>query len=297
MNTDTATGHAAAPLSRHRSVWEVRTESWIELVDELSQLANRTRAQTDREARLAHLHELTEVLTPIEVCWAYPGRRAFADLCGYIARGELAHAAIVARRSHRMLASLTYRHGNPGAASDTELPTQMETEREFQTQMRCPYFEVLMVDDLPAEEEESLRRRVRSRRRPDDDFIFDVVVVPTFEDALVASMVNFNLQAVVIGYGFPYHSLYVPELVVRRFFEGMDVSGEQLPESERGLLLGQQIALLRPELDLYLVTDARVEDVAAKAGATFKRVFFGEEDQLELHFSIMKGVAERYQRL
>jgi arginine decarboxylase len=96
----------------------------------------------------------------------------------------------------------------------------METEREFQTQMRCPYFEVLMVDDLPAEEEESLRRRVRSRRRPDDDFIFDVVVVPTFEDALVASMVNFNLQAVVIGYGFPYRSLYVPELVARRFFEG-----------------------------------------------------------------------------
>jgi arginine decarboxylase len=108
-------------------------------------------------------------------------------------------------------------------------------------------------------------------------------------------MVNFNLQAVVIGYGFPYRSLYVPELVARRFFEGLEVSGENLPESERGPLLGQQIAKLRPELDLYLVTDVRVEDVAAKAGATFKRVFFGEEDQLELYFSIMKGVSERYQ--
>jgi arginine decarboxylase len=296
MNTNNTAGSpTTAPLSRHRSVWEVRTESWIELVDELSQLANPAREQGDLEARRAHLHELTEVLKPIEVCWAYPGRRAFTELCGYIARGELAHAAIVARRSHRMLASLTYRHGSPTATSDTELPTQMETEKEYQTQMRCPYFEVLVVDDLPPEEEDSLRRKVRSRRRPDDDFIYDVVVVPTFEDALVASMVNFNLQAVVIGYGFPYRSLYVPEIVARRFFEGLEVSGENLPESERGPLLGQQIAKLRPELDLYLVTDARVEDVAARAGATFKRVFFGEEDQLELYFSILKGVSERYQ--
>jgi arginine decarboxylase len=53
--------------------------------------------------------------------------------------------------------------------------------------MRCPYFEVLVVDDMPAEEEESLRRQVRNERRPDDDFVYDVVVVPTFEDALVAS--------------------------------------------------------------------------------------------------------------
>jgi arginine decarboxylase len=32
-----------------------------------------------------------------------------------------------------------------------------------------------------------------------------------------------------------------------------------------------------------------VEDVAARAAATFKRVFFGEEDQLELYYSILQG--------
>jgi hypothetical protein len=44
MNTNNTAGTlATTPLSRHRSVWEVRTESWIELVDELSQLANPAR--------------------------------------------------------------------------------------------------------------------------------------------------------------------------------------------------------------------------------------------------------------
>ena len=38
-----------------------------------------------------------------------------------------------------------------------------------------------------------------------------------------------------------------------------------------------------------------VEDVAAQVGDTFKRVFFREEDHVELYSSIMRGVGERHQ--
>ena len=294
MNMDTGTGRSAAPLSRHRSVWEVRSESWIGLVDQLSQLAKLPLDDPSREDRLTTVQALTEALRPIEACWAFPGRRAFVDLCTFIDRGDLALAAIGARRIHRTLASLTYRHEGTAPRNDADLPSQIESEQEYRAQLRCPYFEVLVVDDMPADEEESLHRRVRNERRADDDFVYDVVVVPTFEDALVATMVNFNLQAVVIRYDFPYRSIHFAELTMRRFFEGADVDGELLPESERGPLLGRQIAQLRPELDLYLVTDVNVEDVAAKAGDTFNRIFFGEEDKLELGHSLMQGVAERY---
>ena len=295
MNLDSGTaGPDSTSLSRHRSVWDVRSESWIGLVDVLSQLAKLAQDDPGREERLTKIGALTEALRPIEACWAYPGRRAFAELCSHIDRGNLAHAAIIARRFHRTLASLTYRHEGTGAKNDADLPSQIESEQEYQAQLRCPYFEVLVVDDMLVEEEEALHRQVRNERRPDDDFVYDVVVVPTFEDALVASWVNFNLQAVVIRYGFPYRSRYFRELVGRRYIDGADVDGELLPESERGPLLGRQIAKLRPELDLYLVTDVNVEDVAAKAGETFNRIFFGEEDKLELNHSIMQGVAERY---
>ena len=295
MNTETGSGRDVAPLSRVRSVWEVRSESWIELADKLAQLAKQPLDDPGRAAQLLRVRALTDALRPIETCWAYPGRRAFAELCGHIDRGELAHAAISSRRIHRTLASLTYRHESTAAKSDADLPSQIESDKEQQAQMRCPYFEVLVVDDMPADEEESLRRQVRSERRADDDFVYDVVVVPTFEDALVATLVNFNLQAVVIRYGFPYRSIYYAELVMRRFLESAEeINGEQLPESERGPLLGRQIAQLRPELDLYLVTDVNVEDIAAKAGETFNRIFFGEEDKLELGHSIMQGVADRY---
>ena len=204
---------------------------------------------------------------------------------------RVAHAD--ARRIHRMLAAQTYRHENTGLDSDTDLPSQIETDVERMAQCRAPYFEVLIVDEMSPSEEDALRRRVQRKRSPDDDFMFDVLIVPSFEDALIASLVNFNLQAVVIRHGFPFRSIYRNDLL-RRFLDGAEGGLENVPESERGVLLGQKIAELRPELDLYLVTDDNVEEIAARAGEIFKRIFFREEDHIELYNSIMKGVGERY---
>ena len=97
----------------------------------------------------------------------------------------------------------------------------------------------------------------------------------------------------MIRHGFPFRSIYRNDLL-RRFLDGAEGGLENVPESERGVLLGQKIAELRPELDLYLVTDNNVEEIAARAGEIFKRIFFREEDHIELYNSIMKGVGERH---
>ena len=291
--TDTTPTARNASLSRHRSVWEMRADGWIGLVDDLSRLTMLPPDHPERKTRLEHVNALVEALAPVESYWAFPGRRVFGELCTWIERGELARAHQAARRIHRVLAARTYRHESSSLDGDSELPSQIETDSERQAQLARPYFEVLIVDEMSASEEEALRRRVQRKRNPDDDFIFDVVVVPSFEDALIATLVNFNLQAVVIRHGFPFRSVYHNDML-RRFLDGLDQDIEKMPEFERGPLLGRQIAQLRPELDLYLVTDVNVEDIAARVGEVFKRVFFGEEDHIELYSSIMKGVGERH---
>ena len=296
MTSPSATeAHGRASLSRHRSVWEMRSDSWISLVDNLSRLAILPASHPERASRLAQVQGITERLAPIESYWSFPGGRVFGELCQWIERDELSRAHQAARRIHRALAARTYRH-DPHTldSSDNELPSQIETDSEHQAQLARPYFEVLIVDEMSASEEDALRRRVQRKRSPDDDFIFDIVVVPSFEDALIATLVNFNLQAVVIRHGFPFRSANRSSGMLRRFLDGMDDTIEAMPEFERGPLLGQQIAQLRPELDLYLVTDVSVEDIAARAGEVFKRIFFGEEDHIELYSSIMKGVGERH---
>ena len=293
MNVANPIAPGQPSLSRHRSVWEMRSESWIGLVDDLSRLVVLPADHPEREARRKHVSELSAALAPIESYWAFPGRRVFAELCNWIERGELARAHQAARRIHRVLVARTYRHESSVLEGDGELPSQIETDGELQAQLSRPYFEVLIVDEMSASEEDALRRRVQRKRHFDDEFVFDVVVVPTFEDALIATLVNFNLQAVVIRHGFPFHSIYHNDLL-RRFLDGLDEGIEKMPEFERGPVLGGQIAQLRPELDLYLVTDVKVEDIAASEGEVFKRIFFGEEDHVELYGAIMRGVGERY---
>ena len=185
----------------------MRADGWINLVDDLSRLAILPPDDPERARRLAHVRKIVESLTPIESYWAFPGGRVFGELCHWIEREELARAHQAARRIHRVLAARTYRHDANTLDSDHELPSQIETDSERQAQLARPYFEVLIVDEMSASEEDALRRRVQRKRSADDDFIFDVVVVPTFEDALIATLVNFNLQAVVIRHGFPFHSV------------------------------------------------------------------------------------------
>ena len=287
------TDTAEISLAGCRSIWEMRSDSWILLVDDLGRLSTISQSHAEFNPTLKRVTRTVKSLSPIETYWAFPGARAFAELKGMIERRELVRAHLVARRIHKMLAGQTYRHESVSLETEGDLPSQIETDEERQAQLSRPYFEVLIVDEMSASEQDALRRRVQRKRSVDDDFVFDIVIVPSFEDALIATLVNFNLQAVVIRYGFPFRSQNHHLTALRRILDGLDEGIEAIPESERGPLLGRQIAQLRPELDLYLVTDVNVEDIAARMGETFRRVFFREEDHDELYRSIMRGVALR----
>ena len=59
--------------------------------------------------------------------------------------------------------------------------------------------------------------------------------------------------------------------------------------------LAHVLKRVRPELDLYLVVNGRVEDIAGdpKANAV-RRIFYAVEELLELHLAIIEGVQDRY---
>ncbi|MGL4291846.1 MAG: aminotransferase class I/II-fold pyridoxal phosphate-dependent enzyme [Phreatobacter sp.] len=280
-------------LNRGHSVWEMRADSWIALTDDLGRMAELPRDGAEFAERRERVQATLAILRPIESYWAFPGRKLFDELAQWFEAGDLNRTQLAARRINRMLANRSYRHQALSLDSDFDGPSEIETEEESQAQINKPYFEVLIVDEMTDEEETALRRRVQRKRRPDDAFVFDIVVVPSFEDALIATLFNFNLQACVIRHGFPFRSEYQLDLL-RKFLDGLDEDIERQPESERGPLLGRKISELRPELDLYLVTDLKAEEIAVRVGDVFERVFFREEDHTELYMAIMKGVDQRY---
>ena len=286
----------ALSLNKYRSVWEMRDDGWTTLNDCMGRLLE---TKSDNAAAFDKQREkvaaVLSLLAPIEGYWAFPGRRLFSEIVRWFETEDYVRVAKAVRRINRMLADKTYRHREFDVDEAPEsIDIVAEEEREREQQISKPYFEVLVVDDLTSDEHDALRQRIIRSRRSEDPFIYDVVVAPTFEDAMIATLFNFNLQACIIRHQFPFKSEYQLDFV-HEMLAGLDTEQvSRLPESERGIMLGKQIHNLRPEMDLYLVTDVSAAEVGAKVGEVFKRVFFRDEDDTELYTSIYRGIGERY---
>ena len=217
----------------------------------------------------ARITELVLLLDPLETYRAYPGRGRLQQIGALCDTGDYESAMRLTDTVRRQLSG----HEEP-------------TER--------PAFQVLVVDDIPTPEADALREEIRRLRRPEDPFIYELVIVPSFEDALVAVLLNSEVQACVIRPGFAVtspHSL----ADMARFIENVDLLAVQpLSTDERMLQLGEQIAERRPEVDLYLVAQVSIEQLAGTLTRRFRRIF-DRRDLLELHLTILQGVAERYE--
>ena len=163
-------------------------------------------------------------------------------------------------------------------------------------QSRRPYFEILLVS--PGRAGRCGRRSARPSAgcaATEDEFVYEPVVVGSFEDAVLAVVFNPNLQAVVISDGFGYPSQYtVP--VLREILTRQVQVAETARSGDLGILLAQMVRRWRPELDVYLTTD---RDVARLAGsdeaAPIRRIFYGVEEPMEIHLAILDGVKDRYE--
>jgi hypothetical protein len=97
--------------------------------------------------------------------------------------------------------------------------------------------------------------------------------VPSFDDALMAARINFRLQACVVRRRFAHRSRHDTSSL-RQFVSliGSDDLMEHAPD-ERAQVLARSLARIRPELDLYLMTEISVEDLAGRLSHHFRRIF------------------------
>ena len=90
-----------------------------------------------------------------------------------------------------------------------------------------------------------IRETFRRLRRAEDEFVYEPVVVGSFEDAVLAVVFNPNLQAVVISDGFRYPSQYtVP--VLREILTRQVQVAESARQGDLGTLLAQMVRRWRP---------------------------------------------------
>jgi arginine decarboxylase len=282
----------------YNSWWHARSDAWARLEEASGQLAEAALSGQPAGELIETTSGLLDALTPVEQYWAFPGPEAHRRARDLLASANYGRFASLVSRVTRALVTESYRAGAGWSLADAdheEADAEEAGAGEFgRGRSARPYFEVLVVETLTAVQERALREEVRSWRRPGDDFVYELVVVASAEEAIIAARLNANLQACVIGRRFDAAAAH--DLSSLADFRDSRIAGDLAGRGpdERYQILARRLARLRPELDLYLMTETDIEDLAGHLSHHFRRIFHAREGLLELHRSILTGAAARY---
>jgi arginine decarboxylase len=267
-------GTGSALLGDAASPAQLRLDLWNRVRDGVERLAN---GQPDDHR--SELEALFRRLEEIERLWAYPGRERLERL------------------------RLTYRAGDlpqlRGLVS--ELVDQMSTHGDRaalgEAASAAHYFTLLWVDpaapallrsfraDLP-----ELRGRLGAGR---GDLVYEIVQVGSFEEAWLAVMCNTDIQAVVTAQDIPLRAerpITAPGIRAELDRLVAPLHRSSAPTSEG---LAQALHHLRPELDLYLLSNESLTEAATRTAELYARVFYRFESTHELHMTVLEGVRAR----
>ncbi|MBO6949256.1 MAG: aminotransferase class I/II-fold pyridoxal phosphate-dependent enzyme [Rhodospirillales bacterium] len=280
-------------LGRYYNATQFRVDTWNKLKNIVLRLAE----GRERPDDYAQAKALLDELAPFETYWAFPGHHDFRQLYHLLDTKDVRTLSRAVSRIVGAMMSSSYRrkHVNLGLHGEDEYLEEEELETLEERSRRRPYFEVLFVDDLSHVQQHQQEEGLHGMRREEDPFTYEPVFVPSFEDAVIAVLFNHNIQSVVIRFGFRFKSINdLP--VLNRYLKMAHIdSVDDLEPQDYGIVLAEVIGRIRPELDLYLVTDQSVEDVAGRVGDSCRRIFYNQEDFLELHMNILRGVDSRFQ--
>jgi arginine decarboxylase len=297
MNTPTK--GEAVQVDKFYTAAEARFDRWrllLQAARTWERSANQQPAEKEkhREAASSSFQELRSW----EDFFAYPGHVLLNALSECINSGDAAGTSRLAQSISAALLTHSYR-SNPadwenGEQTAVTFADKVPGTREETIRYR-PYFEVLVVSPAPPAAWTELAQELRKMRRPQDRFVYEPVFVGSFEDAVLGAILNGSIEAVVIYEGMPFASSHHSPILHEFLTTHLSASGIDTNSGAYGLALAQALKQVRPELDIYFLSDRQVEKVAGDAGAAcIRRVFYQVEEPLELHLSILDGVADRY---
>ncbi|RGE23260.1 aminotransferase class I/II-fold pyridoxal phosphate-dependent enzyme [Leucobacter sp. wl10] len=277
------------------STWRLRSDAWEYLRFAVKRLAL---GSDDVEALAAdsEIHRSLRALETIEMYWAGFGQRYVRDIGELLELGDYRAALDRIGRVVNRLRGDTV----PDEPRDEHLEELERAELSADADPR-PRFEVLVIDETTPSDRDTMRAEGMRLRAPADSFIYEYVIVPSADDAVAAVLTNPNILACVVRPGFSDRTRQrlsrdlreTVDLARAEVHTGSAPARSSLASVQRVLGLADTLAAIRPELDLYLMAGAHIEDLAGALTRRFRRVF-RREDQLELHLSLLRRVSHLY---
>ena len=284
-------------LDRFFTVAEARLDRWRSLLQAArtwEAAANQPRHEVEgcKETVSAAFVELRQW----EDFFAFPGPALLKTLQESVVAGDPIGTVGMVQKISAALLTHSYRSNLADWENEEQLMSltdRLPGARE--ASQHRPYFEVLVVNPARPSSWSELAQELRKLRRPQDKFVYESVFVGNFEDAVLGAILNGSIEAVIIYEGIPFASSH-NNPVLREFLTNhLAASGIDTTSGQYGLALARGLKQLRPELDVYFLSDRQAEKIAGDTGAAcVRRIFYQVEEPLELHLSILDGITDRY---
>jgi arginine decarboxylase len=111
-----------------------------------------------------------------------------------------------------------------------------------------PYFEVLVVSPVRRTAWQELAQDLRKLRRPQNKFVYEPVFAATFEDAVLATILNGSIEAVIVYEGIAFSSSHNSPILREILSSHLAASGIDADSAEISTELARGLKQLRPEL-------------------------------------------------
>ncbi|MCV7384411.1 aminotransferase class I/II-fold pyridoxal phosphate-dependent enzyme [Mycolicibacter longobardus] len=263
-----------------------RVDTWNLLDDACRELAAVDRAGLDTAHHVAQARRLMHRLGAFERYWLFPGATRLAAFRNYLE----AMATVSLSEQVSLVVRLLSDYGDRAALFDIGSPL---SDQELVAQARQQqFYTVLLADDSPPEAPESLAESLRALRKPDDEVQIELLVVSSVEDAITAVALNGEIQAAIVRHDLPLRSRDRVPLMTTLL--GTNDDAGVVDSSRDAIECGEWMRLLRPHIDMYLLTD---ESIAADADVepdVYDRTFYRLNDVTDLHSTVLAGIRKRY---
>src|SRR5277367_5994678 len=288
MNTDSAHPRRlrVSALAAVANPSYTRIDTWNLLDDACRNLAEVDLAGLDKAHDVARVKRLMDRIAAYERYWLYPGAANLATF-----RAHLESLSVVRLSEEVSLAvRLLSEYGDRAGLFDTSAPL---ADQELVAQAKQQqFYTVLLADDSPATAPDCLAESLRALRDPSSDVQFELLVVPSVEDAITAVALNGEIQAAIIRHDLPLRSRDRVPLMTTLL--GRNDAVIATDRTHDWVECGEWIHELRPHIDLYLLTDESIASEAEDQSDVYDRTFYRLNDVTDLHTTVLAGIRNRY---
>src|SRR3954451_7101781 len=290
---------AATPqVDRFFTGTEARYDRWRTFLSLAKQWEIAANQRKSEDSSRTKVNNALEELRAWEDYYAYPGPVLLNSLNERITSGDAVGTARLARVLSGAIVTHSYRNNVGDWEKEEEGLTNLVDRFPLDGEQKPahrPYFEVLIASPARQASWTQLGQEFRRLRRAQDKFVYESVFVASFEDPILATILNGTVEAAVLYDDVPFAATRSNPILREFLTSYLSATGIEADALHQGVTLAQALKLIRPELDIYILSDREVEKTAGSAeAACVRRIFYQVEEPLELHLSILDGIADRY---